>query len=266
MKKLFTRSILTAGLGVALAAGTATAAPLTFTVDETVVPGTVVPPGEIFPADKLNGFYDETLTINGDFSFDANAVAQFEAYALNNGPTGSGLVGCGEGVNASCYGIYATFESSGTLNPGTGVFTPTSGDVWLYLDPSQDSTVTVAATGAGSPTIVDPNGDDILILSSSTLADGTGTIVPPVGGFFDLTFANLILTAFGQTYYPDLPLINLSSVVDGDFDAIPPNPAPGTYTVGGDLSAVFVPEPASMTLFGMTLLGAGLAARRRRSA
>ena len=264
MNKLFTRSILAAGLGLALTAGTANAAVLVFTVDESVVPGA----GAFgqFPADKLNGFYDETLTINADFSFDANAVAQFEAYALNNGPTGTGLIGCGEGINAACYSVYATFESSGDLNPLTGVFSPNDGNVALYLDPSQDSTVTVAATGSGSPTIVDPNGDDVLILSSVDLAEGTGTIVPPVGGFFDLTFANLILTAFGQMYYPDLPVFNLSSVVDGDFDAIPANPAPGTYNVGGDLSAVFVPEPASMTLFGMTLLGAGLAARRRRSA
>jgi hypothetical protein len=264
MKNLFTRSILAAGLGLALTAGTANAATLVFTVDESVVPGA----GAFgqFPADKLNGFYDETLTINADFSFDTNAVAQFEAYALNNGPTGTGLIGCGEGINPACYSIYSTFEASGQLNPGTGVFSASSGNVALYLDPSQDSTVTVAATGAGSPTIVDPNGDDILILSSNTLGDGQGTIVPPVGGFFDLTFINIVLSAFGQQYYPDLPIFNLAATVDGDFDTIPANPAPGTYTVGGDLSAVFVPEPASMTLFGMTLLGAGLAARRRRSA
>ena len=263
MKNLFTRSILAAGLGLALTAGTANAAVLVFTVDESVVPGA----GAFgqFSADKLNGFYDETLTINPDFSFDTNAVAQFEAYALNNGPTGTGLIGCGEGINAACYSIYSTFEASGQLIGG-GTFVANSGNVALYLDPSQDSVVTVSAAGAGSPTIVDPNGDDILILSSNTLSDGEGVIVPPVGGFFDLTFINILLTAFGQQYYPDLPIFNLKSVVDGDFDTIPANPQPGTYTVGGDLSAVFVPEPASMTLFGMTLLGAGLAARRRRSA
>jgi hypothetical protein len=264
MKKLFTRSILTAGLGLALTAGTANAAVLTFTVDESVVPGA----GAFgqFSADKLNGFYDETLTINADFSFDANAVAQFEAYALNNAPTGTGLIGCGEGINAACYSVYALFDGSGTVNPGTGLVTFTSGSVALYLDPTQDTTATPAATGAGSPTVVDPNGDDELILSSANLGDGTGQIVAPVGGFFDLTFINIVLTAFGQQYYPDLPIFNLSSVIDGDFDAIPPNPTPGTYNLGGDVSAVFAPEPASMALFGMTLLGAGLAARRRRSA
>ena len=264
MKKLFTRSILAAGLGLALTAGTANAAVLVFTVDETVVPGSAAA-GGIYDADKLNGFYDETLTINPDFSFDTNAVAFFTAYALNNSGTGTGLPGCTEGINAGCYSLYATFESSGQLLGG-GTFVGNSGDVALYVDPSQDSTVTVAPTGAGSPTIVDPSGDDILILASNTLSDGEGVIVPPVGGFFDLTFINIVLTAFGQQYYPDLPIFNLSSVVDGDFDSVPANPQPGTYNVGGDLSAVFVPEPASMTLFGMTLLGAGLAARRRRSA
>ena len=88
MKTLF-KKLAVASLGLALTAGGASASTLTFTVDETVVPGTA-PFGDVFEAQKLNGGYDETLTINADFSFDANAVAFFTGYFdIDDDPVGT---------------------------------------------------------------------------------------------------------------------------------------------------------------------------------
>lgn len=270
MKRMLCKSlaiaVMVAGFGLV---STAARADVVFTVDENVVPGTggfCTGANCIYDADKLNGFYEETLTINDDFTFDTNAIANFTAYVLGGGATGTGLPGCSEGVNVACYDIYAVFTSSGSVDPLTGVFTGATGFVELYLDPSQDTIKTLGATGSSAPSINDVSGDDLLVLWSNNLDQAIGTIVPPTGGFFDLTFLDVLLTAFGETYYPSLAGLTLSAVVDGDFDTVPSPPVPGTYNVEGDLSVVFntVPEPATLTLLGFGLLGTGVMARRRR--
>lgn len=271
MKKtigLFT--FLVAGLGLALTPQMA-AADEVFAVDESVVDDTAAACLLVdctFDADLINGGYTERLTINPDFTFDVSAFASFTQYKLGGFNAGTGLAAATEGLNVGGYDLYALFQASGTVNPATGVITffPAGAQVDLYIDADQNNTFTAPATGAGAWTVVDTTGDDELVLSSTTLSAGTGAIVPPVGGFFDLEFRNLILTAFGNTYFPDLASLGLVfATVDGDFNTIPSPPAPGTYDERGDLSIVYqVPEPATMTLFGLGLLASGYAARRRR--
>lgn len=264
-------SLAVAGMGLTLTPRAASA-DIIFEVDETVVDDTAVFCGSndcTFEANLLNGSYSEILTINPDFTFDVSARAFFDAYLLNLNDTGTELIGTGEAANIAGYDIFALFSASGSVNPATGIITFDTGEVDLYLDADQSNTFVAPATGTGTWTVVDPSGDDELIMSSNTLFEGSGELTPPTGGFFDLIFTNLILTAFGDLYYPSLSEISfLFGTVDGDFNVVPSPPVPGTYNVGGDVSLVFdaeaVPEPATMTLLGLGLLGSALAARRRR--
>jgi hypothetical protein len=221
----------------------------------------------VFDADKLTGLYNEVLTINGDFTFDVSARALFDIYGLGGGNADQALLGGNEALVDGSYGIYALFKASGSVDPVTGeiTFDTTGASVDLYIDVDQDNTYTPPGSGTGDWTVGN-DGEDELVLSSTTLSEGSGELDPPVGGFFDLNFIDLILSAFGEDYYPTLASLSLVfATVDGDFDTIPSPPIPATYTVKGDLSVVYdVPEPATLSLLGLGLFGAGIAARRRR--
>jgi hypothetical protein len=272
VRKLVTLAI--AGLGLALPA-TASADFLDFTVDEGAVGAPTVP--NTLTADILNGGYTEILTFGAGGAFTATAVADFTAFRANEGGIGVfsqlGSPNCTASTPpAVCiamptYAIYAVFTSTGVAvpggDPGTTVFIGETADVDLYLDRNQDTTKTPAGVTGG-------NGDDSLILSSSTLIEGGGRLVPPGsegfpegGGTFSLVFGDLLLSPFGQLYFPSLAGLSLTAITSGDFNFFTPT---GTQTVTGDLSVGFqaVPEPLTLSLFGMTLLGTGIAVRRRR--
>lgn len=212
-----------------------------FTVSEGSVPGSFA---NAFVADKGNGAYNEVLTVNPDFTFSTQAYANFGQYFKDEG---ANLAGPSQLNNfpPAGYGMYALFDSAGFTTP-TG-FTGLTGAFSLYLDPDQNTTLALGATGA-SPIIVGGNADDYLIGSSSTKVYLTGLVGTP--GAFDFLFKDFLLTTTdqsgapgvqsGATYFT-LPLDFYQLVrINGDFDAFPTVPGPGTYTgITGDVSFVF---------------------------
>lgn len=242
-------------LGLSGAAASAAPALLDFTVDEGSVPGAAP---NVLVADKLNGGYNEILTINPDSSFNTQAYANIGQFFGNDGADtiGSQL---GSGIGApNQYRMYALFSSAGTFAGGT--FTGTSGSFDLYIDADSNTTLGLGADGV-SPITVGNNADDYRIAFTTSLTSAIGIVGNP--GAFDLFFSDFQLTADGMNYFTSPDPFYLLVNVDGDFDNF--NPVPGqSFNVVGDVSAVFaVPEPGSLALVGLALAGLGLSARRR---
>jgi len=224
-----------------------------FTVDEGSVPGNAA--GTI-TADLINGAYAERISFDGLGGFVTNAFANFSQFLENEGvdPVASQLGPAGS------YSLYALFASTGTVAGGP-LFTFTGADASfsLWIDPLQNTTKALGATGA-DPIVLGGTADDYMIASASDLSSGSGVLVAGVGGFFDLVFEDFTLTGDGDDYFISPSPFYFRTNVDGDFNNFL---VTGTQTVTGDVSAVFIPEPGTLALVGLALLGLGFGMRRQ---
>jgi hypothetical protein len=137
-----------------------------------------------------------------------------------------------------------------TLGNGGNVFTSPSGAAPLtfeYSDGSNDDTATFSATML---TIEDQVTDT---------ACGWGM------SFTDVTTAFPSLTLISSNFAPDLTFDLTGGVIDISWDGILTGPADfiAVFNIDGDLPT---PEPGSLAVFGVALVGVGLIRQRRRHA
>ena len=269
MKKFLVLAVA-AGFGLAVVPSAAQAEYLDFTIDPSALGG----PATCFggaecTADRLDGFYVERFTV---LSFDAGTStgtfatdAYFDLLGFTKDEATAPLIGSGLLTD---YAIYALFSATGTFAPnafGGFDFTASSGSLDLYADLSVDSfPKTVPASSPGAVTVPNAGADDPK-LADGTLAFGEGhTRAGPDSGDFELFFDPFLLTALGEDFFIKPIPFYTKITVRGVFDDFVPSGSTNRV-IQGVANGQFIPEPATLTLLGLGLLGSGWAARRRRS-
>ena len=267
-KKALMAVALTGALG--LASSSAMAIVLNdFTVAEGSVPGALV---NTFVADKITGNYVEVISFTSATTFDVSLKWEAGQFVGNDGtvPVATSQL---NGLGANNYGLYALYQGSGTFSTSGVVTTFTTsagvGSLNVYIDPSQDTTKTQPGTGS-APWTTASNGDDYLI-ATGVPQSGLGTLDPSLstcggggincGSFGTSTTFALEIPAGSNFFTLPNPFYNLSfqSGQLNNFDVS------GTQVINGSMDVVFttVPEPGTLALLGVGLLGAGVFRRRK---
>lgn len=218
-----------------------------------------------FTADKITGNYVEVITFDGLGNFNLSLKWQAGQFVADDGTNPV----FGTGLNTD-YALYALFQGKGTVSLGSPVSfmlsnAPGDSSLQFYYDDNPDTTFTAPATG-NLPWTANNTGDDFL-LGSGVAIFGAGTLNPtcPGGincGSFGQT-TSLALTAAGkQVFTAPVPFFNVT-FESGQFNNFA---VTGTQTINGSLDVVFgsIPEPSTVALLGVGLVGFGLRLGKRK--
>jgi hypothetical protein len=259
--------VLKVASGVLLALGmvsVANATP-TFSIDPSAL-GLGGPTGPIV-ADAIGGTSSELLTTaSATTHVVTTGWLSYSSFRLNS----ANLSGKTTGLNND-YGIYVVFNLtdhlvSGSMNQANSVYALDTLTFSMYADPG-DSDVFSAATPSSNASISD-TGNDILL--------GTGSLIAGTSSFNSLGGAALnantsfALTADGSKFFVDpVPFYDMSfNGFNNTSQGVTSNGA-GTQIAINDASGTTdfnrVPEPGTLALLALGLLGINAVHRRRKA-